>query len=422
MIGRAARGALLVCLHAALAPQPARAATSTSAADWATALAQATARSPQLARARLEAAEAEFANTRAWYTLGPTLRAQGSALVQQPYEFGGEVFRESTGVTAGLHWQQPVFRRTLFAALERAEVSRERARLAVARAEATVAHALGMAALELTRSRALVDQGARAIARAEARRNAAEARVKAGGALRTTLLEASLALRSAQLTRARAARDARVAELAFEELVGAPAPAHDLAVPELPALSPAELDVRARQRPDLRAAERSVAESLLDEDVASSGLWWPRVDVVAAVDVVHPAVFDALDWSVVGTLTIPLFEGGSERVALQEAELRTRARTIAEEELRRAIDADMARAAHDARAAEELWALANAQVAEAYEHLRMVEEQYRLGVVDHLEFEAASTSLDTAELSAIEATAARARARWDLYHAAGVTP
>ena len=152
-------------------------------------------------------------------------------------------------------------------------------------------------------------------------------RYRAGVAAHTDLLQARTTLENARATRVSLERSRATAEHAIALLLGL-APAQftlvqapwNSAVPVLPPLLPSELLLR---RPDVAAAERSVAAANARIGVAQAA-WFPSLNLSAGLGGGATGITDlfsvpTLTWSLGATLAQTLFDAGARDAAVQQA-------------------------------------------------------------------------------------------------------
>jgi NodT family efflux transporter outer membrane factor (OMF) lipoprotein len=219
---------------------------------------------------------------------------------------------------------------------------------------------------------------------------------------------ARTAFEAARGEAARSAAAATQARLALELLAGQPLPEALLppaqgdaatALPDLPAGLPATVLL---QRPDLRAAERTLEAAAYDVGAARAARF-PRLTLTASAGTRSTALDDLLRgdgrsfWSVLPALDLPLFDAGA-RAAQVDASEASRRQALAQYEaaLQRAFrEVADALATRDSLA--ERLAAQQAQVDAAERSLRLAEQSYRLGRASQLELLDAQRTLTTAQ-------------------------
>jgi NodT family efflux transporter outer membrane factor (OMF) lipoprotein len=221
--------------------------------------------------------------------------------------------------------------------------------------------------------------------------------------------EADVAQARTQLLGAQVARtDLTVLRLQQEHaiavLIGVPPARFKLAaveatpsVPLIPAGVPAHM---LQRRPDLAAAERSVAQANAQIGVAKTA-WFPTVTLAATVDSTASRLADlfsapSLFWSLGPTVAATLFDGGARSAQVASAEAGYR-QTVANY---RQLVLTAFQQVEDNLAAQRILsdeAELQRQTVEAAEtSLRLVENQYKAGVVPYLNVIAAQTTTTAA--------------------------
>ena len=292
---------------------------------------------------------------------------------------------------------QPLFRRGVFSSLEAADRGIEAAREAIIREQETLARDVASAFIGVLRTRKLIELAKVATQRAKEQLDQATARAKSGNALKNPELQARVDLKRAAQQTVTAKRDAIVADALFTRLVGVAPPAQLVmpAEPSLPALDGALAQVR--KRADVRSLERRVDQARVYEESANAARWWPRADVVGTVQYLYPKQFDrSFEWSVLGTLTIPLFEADQHTLVATRSN-ETRLAALEVEAQLRLVDEEVVAAAAQVTGSQEVEKLAVEQLEAARELYKLVDKQFKLGAVTYLEITNASAVLVEAE-------------------------
>jgi outer membrane protein len=164
------------------------------------------------------------------------------------------------------------------------------------------------------------------------------------------------------------------------------------------------------ERRDLRALERRAEAARQAVGVARAG-YFPVVNLAGRSYTHREGFSEDVDWDVVLSFEIPIFEGGVTQARLREARSAVRSAELERDRLRRAIDLEIRRAWVELSSLlQELGAL-EAAVRSAEENYDLVQAEYRRGIVPNIEVLAAFTTLQQARL-------ARDRARYQAKTAA----
>jgi outer membrane protein TolC len=176
----------------------------------------------------------------------------------------------------------------------------------------------------------------------------------------------------------------------------------------------------ARGRADLRTLELDVRTAQAAERAAAGKRWWPRLDVEGTAQVFSPKVLDSsYDWSVVGTLTIPLLQSGEELSELARRSNAAHAAQLALDLQKKGVVDEIERAAIRAASAMKAAEIARQQLDAAREHYKLVDKQVRLGAITFLEVTNAQSVLVEAENAQEIATMDRILAVYDYLFAIG---
>jgi outer membrane protein len=274
--------------------------------------------------------------------------------------------------------------------------------------------------VSVLRSRRQTEVAKAGLERAVAEKTSAAARVKAGGALRTSLLQAGLSVRRAEAQLLGAQRDARQQEVTFERIMGLRPATLKLSPERQPVpLAEARLDL-ARARADVRAT-RLVADAARHRVREARAARWPSLD--AQLSYIAPSVGQVTStfhqFSGSAVLSVPLFQSGNEYVAERMAVLE--AQTAMMEEMRqwKLVEEEVQVAALELETAERTAEIAELQLAEARENYELVTNQYRLRTVTFLEVTSAQSVLSEAESLGVNASFDRELAAYRLLHAVG---
>ena len=353
---------------------------------------RALARSEDTGIAQKGITQAEVTQLSTWVPIAPKASLTGLGIVQPyvPTVQDSQVRGQASVV-------QPLFRRGFFATREAAQLGIEAATLSLKRARQQVMLDVTTAFMAVLRSRQAVLVADAAVLRAETQETSATARVQAGGALRTALLQASISLRQAQFERVRAAREVKLQELTFERLVGiAPPPLLSLPItPPLPSFD--EAVALSRDRSDLQALhQQALSARALEQSLG--GLRWPQLDLKFAYDQGFPVPAGATPTiQLFAQLTIPIFQGGDEFVRVQAQRVVADVAILKANQLDKQISEQLRNALSELATAQQSFALAELQIKDAKENYALVTNQFKLRTVTFLEVATAQTALTNAE-------------------------
>ncbi|HEY0821300.1 MAG TPA: efflux transporter outer membrane subunit [Rhizobacter sp.] len=206
---------------------------------------------------------------------------------------------------------------------------------------------------------------------------------------------ARTAFESARGDAARSAAAVVQARLSLELLAGQPLPdsllpteqdATATALPELPGGLPAEVLL---QRPDLRAAERTLQAAAYDVGAARAARF-PRLTLTASAGTRSPEL-DGLFrpgtgfWSLLPTLELPLLDAGARRAQVDASEATRREALARYDAALQSAFRDVADALAVRDSLAERLSAQEAQVEAAERTLALAEQSYRLGASSQLE-------------------------------------
>lgn len=278
---------------------------------------------------------------------------------------------------------------------------------------------------------ASVADSALALARDQEHRTSQQARV--GAVSNADLLKARLQTSQAELDSLTAHRDAEVQRLELLKLVGLPADASatlDTTL-TLPTVAP-ELDTllaRARaSRPDLAAAEARVRAAQWALRSAQRSRW-PSLTLSGSAGGGHDRSEDSPGgttttdterrWSGALALTQTMFDGGSSRARIGNAQAAEQQRASERDAVSRQLETDVREAVLQWREAEQRVRVASARTNSAAENLRGDRRRYELGSATMLELVNAQVELARANQAVVEAWAALLIADAEVAYAAG---
>jgi multidrug efflux system outer membrane protein len=383
----------------------------------------------RIAAERVALARAQYGLARA--ALVPTVAADASATAQRaPSPLDANSNRRSESVTAGLavpSWEIDLWGR-IRSLVDSAERNVEATAALRRAAELSLAAQVAQGYLDLLQ----VDQQLSVSRRtAETRRDGlrlVKLRFAAGVVSMVDVTQAETSLAQAEQAISELERQRAVGENALSVLLGRnPGPIArtgrlaEVPVPaELPAGIPSDL---LRRRPDIIAAERTVAASAADIDAARKA-FLPTVSLTGFLGIISPQLSQLLDvgrlgYAVTPGITLPLLTGGRLDANLDAAATRQR---IAVEEYGRSVQTAL-REVEDAlvgyqRRREQRAALERI-VAASRERLRLVDLRYLNGISSYFEVLDSQRVLFDAELQLAQATAATYGSVIQLYRALG---
>jgi outer membrane protein len=376
--------------------------------------------SERIAIAGVAVREAETRARDRWSDVTPSITATASAGLNRERTVGMQVLTPGEQLVVGAELQQPVFRRGFFSSRAAGRRAVESTAALEGRERQALARDVAEVFIGVIRSRKLVEQARTAVTRAKAQHDYAQARVKAGGALKSAEMLALLDLRRAERLEVTARGELGLAEATFKRLIGIDAPAK-LEVPAIPNLPAADRSTAlAAKRLDVKALELRVAEAQAEQDAAEGRRWWPRLDVLGSVSYSQPEVLErTTDWRVLGLLTIPLLQSGREftDIALREHAARTAQLRLVEQ--REVVSEEVRLASVRVATAEQATELASQQLETARDHYKLVDKQFRLGAITFLEVTNAQAVLVEAENAFEVASMDRLQAAYDYLFAIG---
>jgi multidrug efflux system outer membrane protein len=383
----------------------------------------------RIAAERVELARAQYGLARA--SLVPTVAADASATAQRgPTPFDANSNRRNESFTAGLavpSWEIDLWGR-IRSLVDSAERNVEASAALRRAAELSLAAQVAQGYLELLQ----VDQQLTVSRRtSETRRDGlrlVKLRFDAGVVSMVDVTQAETSLAQAEQAISELERQRAVGENGLSVLLGrnpGPIPRTrrlaEVPVPaELPAGLPSDL---LRRRPDIIAAERTVAANAADVDAARKA-FLPTVSLTGFLGIISPQLSQLLDagrlgYSVTPGITLPLLTGGRLDANLDAAATRQR---IAVLEYGRSVQTAL-REVEDALVSfqkrREQRAALERIVAASRERLRLVDLRYLNGISSYFEVLDSQRVLFDAELQLAQATSATYGSVIQLYRALG---
>ncbi len=248
--------------------------------------------------------------------------------------------------------------------------------------------------------------GQAALERARAQKDLAQARIKAGAELKTAALQAELDITRAE----RQILDADSQRMvAYETLARLCGRSPGTLVQPPPQIGPSDLgaavEEATRSRRDVQEALRTVEQAEAERQVARRKLW-PTLGVVGQVSATQPSsVFaSALNWSVIATFAVPLYQGGGEYLDIKDRETAIVLAKNTTEQRKKLVRDDVTRAFATYHTARQAVTLAERQVAVARENHSLVSSQFKAGAVRSTDVTLAQIELTSAEDQVVVAT------------------
>jgi len=317
----------------------------------------------------------------------------------------------SVGMTAFVN--QPLFRRQIFDARRAAALGIEGAAENLRRAKQQLMFDVTASFIAVLQSRQQVTIAQGAIKRAETQLASATGRVKVGGALPTEVLLAQIELSRAQIFLNNAEGGQRQQESNFERYVGQPPPA-TLTLPPTPRPTSDALDRAIVDRPDVRALHFASLQSRALVGQLQGRLFWPTLDlglyagytIGANSGSPRPPDYSVPNYGVIGTLSVPLFQGGDEWIQVKLQRRRASIAAYNESFQRRIVADDVRRALARVEIARRAIDIATEQHKIAQQNYQLVSNHYKLGVATLL-------MVVTAQGAAFEAETNKALAQYE---------
>jgi outer membrane protein len=161
---------------------------------------------------------------------------------------------------------------------------------------------------------------------------------------------------------------------------------------------------RVEARADVQAAQEAVRVAEQEVRVAGADRW-PSVTADANYYTQREGFYEPIDWDVTLTMSVPIFQGGQTVGAVREARSLARQVSLLSAQTRRDAERDVRTAYAEAAASRASWTAFEEAVAAAEEDARLQREDYRLGLVNHLDILASLDRLQQARLNLAEARA-----------------
>ena len=315
--------------------------------------------------------------------------------VVQP-RFVGRFGAQAGAVYSSQYWsQRDVVRHQVEALLSQGGRLREVVMLEVAQAY-----------FDALRADGRVKIGQAALERARAQKDLAEARIKAGAELKTAALQAELDITRAERQILDADSQRMVAYETLARLCGR-SPGTLVQPPQQkgPGDLGAAVEEAVRARRDVQEAMRTVDQTAAEREVARRKLW-PTLGIVGQVSATQPSsVFaSAVNWSVVATFSVPLYQGGGEYLDIKDRETAIVLARNTIEQRRKQVRDEVTRAFATYHTARQAVTLAERQVAIARENHLLISSQFKAGAVRPTDVTLAQIELTSAEDQVVVAT------------------
>ena len=403
---------------------PAAAIDSSQKLSLSQAFQLALARSEQVSIAQAGVRDADIRWNDSWSTIKPTADLTAQAQLQRERRVTSDGMEQlltpGEQLIYGARVAQPLFRRGFLASRAAGKYGHDSANASLDRAREQLARDVAEVFIAVLRARKLLELARASVVRTTAQAEHAVNRVKAGSALKSAELLATVDVRRSELLVITAQRDVDAAGVAFQRLTGR-APPPELELPKMPAVAAEQATAAlAKRRNDVVARQASVQAARAEQEAAEGRRWWPRLDLQASVQYTQPQVFNRnVDWLVVGLLTVPLLQGGREHteVALRENAARIAMLELEQQQKVAVEEIELAAILVASAAQGELGA--KKQLEAASEHYKLVDKQFRLGAITFLEVTNAQSLLVEAENAYEVARVDQVRAVFDYQFATG---
>lgn len=264
------------------------------------------------------------------------------------------------------------------------------------------------------RAQAFVRVNEAAVAQSQEQLRVTEAQLRAGVASQFDVLRARTQLQTNQQALINSRNQVAIARNAFANTLGidpstpveiADAPT-DAVPAEAPALEEGALITQAlTRRPEYLQADVNLLKASKNIRLARRNLEpYVSVGLSGTYNITEPALGRDKSTAAVSVgLTVPLYDGGATRAAVDAARSDERGAQITKDQYVRGIKAEVQQTIIAVRDAFDRSVVANASVVEAREALRLANVRYRAGVGTQLEVNDAQTALTQAETNQVNA-------------------
>ncbi|MFI5179080.1 MAG: TolC family protein, partial [Vicinamibacterales bacterium] len=264
--------------------------------------------------------------------------------------------------------------------------------------------AVGSAYLEAVADSARVDSAKSEVATADALAKLADDQRTAGVVAGIDVLRQQVQLESARVRLITAENALEKQKLKLARAIGLP-PSQVFELTDRPAYTPAapiDLDTAVAQayasRDDLKSAQERVLAAEAARQSARGGAW-PSVSVDADVGALgSSASTTERTYMIAAGVRVPIFDGGTTRGKVQQADADLRARQAELDDLRASIRADVTAALLDLHAADAAVHVTDSARSLARQQLAQAEDRVRAGVTNTIEL----TEAQQAEVLATE--------------------
>ena len=350
----------------------------------------------------------------------------------------GSVVQDNFMFRIGL--RQPLFTGFRLSGLSEAADLRYTASLQeYAMAEQNVIFAVTAAYWTLYQARRVGGLAQENVARLEAYRTDTQELMKSGLATRNDLLRVEVRLSNGRIAALEAQDDAVLARMRLNTLIGrkpnddivlATTPGSVTALVQTDSLDNTDdidrlVDLATQRRPDLLAAEsRSDAASRTVS--ATSGAWWPQIDLTANYQYSNPnSRYQPITpeflgtWDVGVSLAMDLWNWGGTQSKVEQAEAVRRQADIRRMQVMDDVVLEVSEAALNLKRSKEKMAVAQLAAAQSDENLRVTSDKYRTGLATSTELLDAEIDLYSAQVQLSGAEGEYALAHAGLVRAIG---
>lgn len=379
---------------------------------------------------------AEATYTDALTVMGPSISASASATYQNAAQGTNVQSAPQVGLQPPYNAQfilsvkQPLFRRYVFDMRRAGRYGINSADAAIVRVRQQLMMDVTTAFINVMQARAQLTIADGAVKRAELQLQSAVTRVKAGGDRPTAQLLAQIDLNRAQTELNTADGQTKLLESQLQRLIGVPPP-ENLTLPPRPRTdSIADALDQSRKRDDLRSLHYATLQALANVSQLQGRILWPTLDLGLGAGVIltansgyHPGM-NARDFrfptaGIVGTFTVPLFQGGDEILQVRMQRYRASLAAAQEAFVWRQAQDDVREANGRFENAQHGIDIANEQQKAARENYRLIAVHYKLGVVTLLDVVTAQAAVFEAETNRVVADYASELATYQLLFAEG---
>jgi outer membrane protein TolC len=290
------------------------------------------------------------------------------------------------------------------------ELEEALSRLELARVRQELALNVRNGFYNVLRAEAFVRVNEAAVAQSEELLRVTEAQRAAGVAADFDVLRARTQLENNRQALISARNQVNITKNAFANTIGVdpstPIEPEPPAVPEVPLLDEAPLLTQAlRQRPEYLQADTNILKAGKNVRLARRNLEpYVNVGLTGVLNGTSGVPSDDRASATVGvTLTVPLYDGGATRAAVDAARADERQALIQKDQFVRGIKAEVQQSIIAVQDANERASVAGLTVKEAREALRLANIRFRAGVGTQLEINDAQTALTQAETNEVNA-------------------